>query len=73
VLIDKRVKKKRRDKVTRINVRGVGLERFTERLPHTLLRRLHPNKSEEELLAQIQAEPQSRVASKQKRGWFSKR
>jgi len=29
--------------LARIDVRGVGLERFTERLPHTLLRRLHPD------------------------------
>ncbi len=29
--------------LARIDVRGLGLERFTERLPHTLLRRLHPD------------------------------
>ncbi len=29
--------------LTRIDVRGVGLSRFTERLPHTLLGRFHPD------------------------------
>jgi uncharacterized protein (DUF362 family) len=29
--------------MTRIDVRGVPLSRFTERLPHTLLRRFHPD------------------------------
>jgi hypothetical protein len=29
--------------LARIDVRGLGLERFTQRLPHTLLRRLHPD------------------------------
>jgi uncharacterized protein (DUF362 family) len=29
--------------LARIDVRGLGLERFTERLPHTLLRRFHPD------------------------------
>ena len=28
--------------LARIDVRGVGLNRFTERIPHTILRRLHP-------------------------------
>jgi uncharacterized protein (DUF362 family) len=29
--------------LARIDVRGVGLDRFTERIPHTLLRRFHPD------------------------------
>jgi len=29
--------------LSRIDVRGVGLDRFTERLPHTILRRFHPD------------------------------
>jgi uncharacterized protein (DUF362 family) len=29
--------------LTRIDVRGVGLDHFTERIPHTILRRFHPD------------------------------
>ena len=29
--------------LARIDVRGVGLDRFTERIPHTILRRFHPD------------------------------
>ena len=29
--------------LSRIDVRGVGLDQFTERLPHTILRRFHPD------------------------------
>jgi len=29
--------------LARIDVRGVGLDRFTRRIPHTILRRLHPD------------------------------